>query len=155
MSIRNAFDHSHFEPNWAEVERVHSWLYWSERDNSAYAFLDRWGYKAADNRDCNMDYEFMQDWDKAYKEGYMIAPFYDPHRIWTKEDWDAETDPTYGMDSVTHGPYFIDQRDNGHFNFLGPKVYAPGPKPYWDWEPQDYTEEYWYDTSLWFSDLRP
>ena len=153
MPVRSDWDRAHFEPNWREVERVHSWLGWF--DDSAYAFLDRWGYKAADNRDCNQDYEFLNEWEQAYEEGYLIADAWNPHRVWTKEDYDEETDPTYGMDPVTHGPYFIDQGPSGHFSFQGPRVYAPGPRPPYDWKPAGCTDDYWYDRSLWFMELAP
>jgi hypothetical protein len=70
MSVTRTSFNSSIEPNWREVDRVGSWL--EDGRFGFVAFLDRDGYKAADNRDCNRNYDFESDWCDAFDEGYLL-----------------------------------------------------------------------------------
>ena len=123
--IRSSFNQSLCEPNWRRVDEVRSYL--KDGRYGFVAFLDRAGYKAADNRDCNRDYEFEEDWMNAFSEGYLLCPPYSD-RPMTEQEFEDETDPDYGKCEVFLGPYFIDQLSCGWFQFHGPTGIAPGPE---------------------------
>ena len=134
----DSFNGSRCEPNWLDAQKS-SYIDWI--DGNSWAFLDRWGYKARDNRDCNIDYDTIEDYLNLKEFGYS-------HEWYTDQMYEDDTDPTYGMDPISQGPYFIDQDDMGWFQFHGPEVYAPGPRMNW-------RKERIYDDTLWFRDLRP
>ena len=142
---------SNYEPDWRWVEK-HSTL-----DMGRYGFVAfkcHYAYKAADNRDANLDYQWCSDWEEAFSAGYLL---HDPWsgEVFTQEKYEDMTDPDYGKDPVCLGPYMMDQNDNGYFTYQGPEVYDPGPRPHWQWKPAGCTEEYWWDESLMFSHLQP
>ena len=141
-------------PNWRHAQSV---SYIEEGRFGTVAFLDRWGYKAADNRDCNWDYEWDEDWNNAFDEGYLLhhPPYMGVTPPVTEEEYEDLTDPDYGKDPVYHGPYFVDQGDDGYFRYHGPRVYAPGPRADWEFKPTGCSDEHWYDRSLWFTELAP
>ena len=143
--IRSHFDLSHFEPNWRQVNEVNSYL--EDGRYGFVAFLDRWGYKAADNRDCNRDYEFEQDWEDAFIEGYLLYPLYSD-RPMTEQEFEDETDPDYGKDPVLQGPYFIDQDSSGRFQFQGPEAKLQGPKCSREFKPIGFTDDWFFDRSM-------
>lgn len=137
------------EPNYKHADAV---SYVTDGRYGTMAFLDRYGYKAADNRDCNLDYDYLDDWKNAFDEGYLLHEYPEAPPM-TEEAYDDLTDPDYGMDPVYHGPYYVDQKDNGRLTFLGPKVKLHGPRCHGDFKPTSCTKDWWFDTSLSYNDI--
>ena len=142
---RSSFDICSNEPNWRYIDKVGSWL--DEGKYGFVAFLDRYGYKAADNRDCNLDYDFLEDWQNALSEGFLLQAWYSDTPM-TEEQYEDLTDPDYGKDDIFCGPYFIDQQPMGYFKFHGPRGLLQGPECTWEFKPTGWTEEFYFDRSL-------